>query len=258
MTCPPIRITFLGTGTSSGVPMVGCTCEVCTSASLLDKRLRSSVWIQSETTSFVIDTTPDFRYQMLRAGVPRVDAILYTHAHKDHTAGLDDIRGYNYIQKQAIPIYCTVATEQQIRAEFAYAFAEIKYPGVPDLFFNTIADELFFIGDIPIQPIQVWHFKMPVLGFKIGDFVYITDANKIDGSQLPYLHHAKVLVLNALRHDAHISHFTLQQAIDLSSSVQPQQTFFTHISHQLGLHSQINATLPATMQLAYDGLTLHL
>lgn len=258
VTCPPIRITFLGTGTSSGVPMVGCTCEVCTSTDHFDNRLRSSVWIQSETTSFIIDTTPDFRYQMLRANVPRVDAVLYTHAHKDHTAGLDDIRGYNYIQQQAIPIYCTKATERQIRAEFAYAFAEPKYPGVPDLFFSTVEADLFFVGDIPVQPIQVWHFKMPVLGFKIGDFVYITDANKIEDSQLHFLQNAKVLVLNALRHDAHISHFTLQQAIDLSASVKAQQTFFTHISHQLGIHSQINITLPPSMQLAYDGLTLQL
>lgn len=257
MNCPPLTITFLGTGTSSGVPMVGCNCEVCTSPEVFDKRLRSSIWVQSATTSLVIDTTPDFRYQMLSNRVARVDAILYTHSHKDHTAGLDDIRGFNYVQQQAIPIYCTAATQRQLQTEFAYAFAEEKYPGVPDLFFKTIESELFWVGDIPIQPIQVWHYKMPVLGFKIGAFVYITDANKIPENQFHWLENAEVLVLNALRHQTHISHFTLLEAIEIATTAKPKQSFFTHISHQLGLHSQINATLPSNMQLAYDGLVLH-
>ncbi|MFY7899919.1 MAG: MBL fold metallo-hydrolase [Chitinophagaceae bacterium] len=251
---PAITITFLGTGTSSGVPMIGCNCAVCTSANLQDKRLRSSILVQSQTTTFVIDTTPDFRYQMLRIENKKLDAVLFTHPHKDHVAGLDDVRAYNYLQKKPMHIYANEFTMKHIQTEFYYAFGEKKYPGVPELHTHIIKNETFFIGDIQIIPILVWHHKMLVYGFRIGDFTYITDANKIDESELQKVVGTKILVLNALRKETHISHFTLQEAIDLSLFIQPEQTYFTHISHQLGLHNIINNELPPNIRLAYDGL----
>jgi len=255
---PPLTITFLGTGTSSGVPMIGCNCEVCQSNNPKDKRLRSSILVCSATTRIVIDTTPDFRYQMLRINNQKLDAVVYTHAHKDHIAGLDDVRAYNFTQQRAMDIYATEATQAALKKEFAYAFAEHKYPGVPELRLHTIATAPFQIGDIWLEPIQVWHHKMPVLGFKLGNFIYITDANAIDTEELEKLYGADILVLNALRKEAHISHFTLSQAVAIVAQTKVNQAYFTHISHQLGLHNAINASLPANIALAYDGLTLQI
>lgn len=254
MATPLLTITFLGTGTSSGVPMIACDCRVCTSNNSKDKRLRSSIMIQSATTTIVVDTTPDFRYQMLRNKVKKLDAILFTHPHKDHIAGLDDVKAFNYFSKKTMPLYANTLTEDALRREFYYAFSDKKYPGVPELEMNTIDTTPFLIGDIPIQPFIVWHLKMPVFAFKFGGFTYITDANKIDEHEKELIKNSKVLVLNALRKEKHLSHFTLDEATHLANELNAKQTYFTHISHQLGLHDTINNQLPTHIQLAYDGL----
>lgn len=258
MICPPLHITFLGTGTSGGVPMVACPCAVCQSTDPKDNRLRSSILVQSPATCFVIDTTPDFRYQMLRAKVTRLDAVLFTHPHKDHVAGLDDIRAYNFFQRLPMDIYANELTQQALLREFPYAFAEKKYPGVPEIDLHTIALEHFYIGDIPVQPILVWHHKMPVLGFRMGRFTYITDANRIDAAEKDKIRGTEIFVLNALRKETHISHFTLSEAITLVKDIGIPTAYFTHISHQMGFHSTINQELPEGIQLAYDGLELTL
>jgi phosphoribosyl 1,2-cyclic phosphate phosphodiesterase len=255
---PNFKVTFLGTGTSTGIPMIGCDCAVCTSPDSKDKRLRSSVLIQSATTAIIIDTTPDFRYQMLRTNTTHLDAVLYTHPHKDHMAGLDDIRALNFLTKKPMDIYANSLTEEAVRRDFYYAFADTKYPGVPELNLITIDESKFEVGDLPVQPILVYHHKMPVYGFRIGDFTYITDANRIDSDQMDLIRGSKVLVLNALRKEDHISHFTLQQAVDLSIELAVPEVYFTHISHQLGKHKDINIELPPHIQLAYDGLQISL
>ncbi|HPG11184.1 MAG TPA: MBL fold metallo-hydrolase [Chitinophagaceae bacterium] len=256
MTCPPIKITFLGTGTSSGVPMIGCTCPVCTSTDKKDNRLRSSIMIESAKTTLVVDTGPDFRYQMLRQKVNKLDAVLFTHPHKDHLAGLDDIRAFNFFQKKPIDIYADSLTEEAIRRDFYYAFSDTKMPGVPELDLYTITLESFVIGDIPVTPILVWHLKMPVLGFRFGKFTYITDANRIDDNEKEKIKGSDVLVLNALRKQKHISHFNLEEAIQLVKELKVPQGYFTHISHQLGKHADIENELPEGIDLAYDGLEL--
>ena len=256
MTYPPIKITFLGTGTSSGVPMIGCTCPVCTSTDKKDNRLRSSIMIESAKTTLVVDTGPDFRYQMLRQKVNKLDAVLFTHPHKDHLAGLDDIRAFNFFQKKPIDIYADSLTEEAIRRDFYYAFSDTKMPGVPELDLYTITLESFVIGDIPVTPILVWHLKMPVLGFRFGKFTYITDANRIDDNEKEKIKGSDVLVLNALRKQKHISHFNLEEAIQLVKELKVPQGYFTHISHQLGKHADIENELPEGIDLAYDGLEL--
>ena len=256
MQCPPLKITFLGTGTSSGVPMIGCDCEVCTSADKKDKRLRSSILVESDTTTLVVDTTPDFRYQMLRAGVKKLDAVLFTHPHKDHVAGLDDVRAFNYFLTKPMELYANSLTEEAIKREFAYAFSDKKYPGIPNLNLNTIDDKPFYIGDIPVIPILVWHLKMPVLGFRFGNFTYITDANKIDDKEKEKIKGSQAMVLNALRKEKHISHFTLDEAVAMVQELAVPAGYFTHISHQLGRHEQINETLPLGIALAFDGQQL--
>ena len=247
----------MGTGTSSGVPMIACPCEVCHSSDQKDKRLRSSILVQSATTTIVVDTTPDFRYQMLRAGVKKLDAVIYTHPHKDHLAGLDDVRAYNFFQKRPMDIYANEMTQESIVREFPYAFADMKYPGIPEIRLNRIDKDPFTIGDIPILPIQVWHLKMPVLGFRFGKFTYITDANRIDDEEKQKIKGSGIIVLNALRREKHISHYSLQEAIDEVRELGVPGAFFTHISHQLGLHAVVNSELPPGMELSYDGLVLH-
>ncbi len=254
MTCPPLKITFLGTGTSSGVPMIGCDCAVCTSIDKKDNRLRSSILVQSATTSLVVDTGPDFRQQMLREKVKHLDAVLFTHPHKDHLAGLDDIRAFNFFSKKPIDIYADSLTEEAVRRDFYYAFTDTKYPGIPELNMHTINLDPFMVGDIPVTPIQVWHLKMPVLGFRFGKFTYITDANRIEEEEKEKTRGSEVIVLNALRKQKHISHFTLGEAIELVQELSIPGAYFTHISHQLGLHAEIEAELPKGVQLAYDGL----
>ena len=238
--------------------MIGCDCQVCHSRDPRDNRLRSSILVQSAKTTLVVDTGPDFRQQMLREDVRELDAVLFTHPHKDHLAGLDDIRAYNYRQQRPIDIYADALTEEAVRRDFYYAFADTRYPGIPELEMHSITLESFVVGDIPVTPVQVWHLKMPVMGFRLGDFTYITDANRVEESEKAKIRGSQVLVLNALRREAHISHFTLQQAIDLVQELEIPTAYFTHISHQLGLHAEVEKELPPGMHLAYDGLQLRL
>jgi phosphoribosyl 1,2-cyclic phosphate phosphodiesterase len=238
--------------------MIACDCEVCRSTDSKDKRLRSSIMVQSKTTTMVVDTTPDFRYQMLRENVKKMDGIVYTHPHKDHIAGLDDIRAFNFFNKTAVNIYANALTQKVLKSEFNYVFAEHKYPGLPEVILNDIDADIFMVGDIPVQPIKVWHLHMPVLGFRFGNFTYITDANRIDDEEKEKIKGSEVLVLNTLRHKKHISHFTLQEAIDLAGELNIPTAYFTHISHQLGLHEKVSSDLPAGRLLAYDGLQLTL
>ncbi len=251
-------ITFLGTGTSQGVPVIGCTCEVCKSLDYRNKRLRTSIHILVDNQSFVVDTGPDFRQQMLRENVNRLDAVIFTHAHRDHTSGLDDVRAYNYIYKMDMPVYGTQAVLDQLRVEYAYAFEDIKYPGLPRLALNLISEKEFEINGVRITPLPVFHHKMPVMGFRIGNFSYITDANLIPEETLQRLKGSDVLVLNALQLEPHISHFNLQQALEAAQTIGAGKTYFTHISHKLGLHDEVSRALPANVMLAYDGLQITL
>src|SRR5262245_4072723 len=219
--------------------MIACDCEVCTSTDPKDTRLRPSIMVQSPTTSFVVDTTPDFRFQMLREKVKKLDAVLFTHPHKDHIAGLDDVRAFNFFYKPVMEIYSNSLTEEAIKREFPYEFADKKYHGVTVINLNTITNDPFLIVDIPVQPITLCHLKMPVLGFRFGKFTYITDANRIDENEKEKIRGSEVLVLNALRKQHHISHFTLAEAIDVVQELKIPKAYFTHISHQLGRHVEI-------------------
>jgi len=246
---------MLGTGTSQGVPIIGCDCEVCTSTDKKNKRLRCSVLIEMDDGfTFVIDTGPDFRYQMLRAKVKRLDAVLFTHDHKDHTAGMDDVRPFNFRQNKPMDMYATEQVQQALVKSFDYVFSGRKYPGIPQVNLHTIDKKPFSIEGIKITPIEVWHYKLPVLGFRIGDFCYITDANRIEEEELLKIEGSKVLILNALRKEKHISHFTLDEAIEIAQKVGVEQVYFTHISHQMGLHHLVDESLEKGMNLAYDGL----
>ena len=236
--------------------MIGCDCPVCSSADKKDKRLRSSILVESETTTLVVDTTPDFRYQMLRENVKKLDAVIFTHPHKDHIAGLDDVKAFTYFSKKPIEIYANAMTQEALKREFHYAFADHKYPGVPELNLHTIESEPFYVGDIKVIPILVWHLKMPVLGFRFGDFTYITDANRIDPAEKQKIKGSKAMVLNALRHKKHISHYTLDEAIDLIHELNVPKGYLTHISHQLGKYADVNPALPEGIELAYDGMQL--
>lgn len=254
-----MKITFLGTGTSQGIPFIGCPCPVCTSANPKDNRLRSSILVETPEARIVIDSGPDFRYQMLRARVHKLDAIVFTHGHKDHVAGLDDIRPYNFFEQKPVGVYASLETQETLRREFSYIFSEAAYPGIPQIDLNTISySEPFSINGLQITPIRVLHYKLEVLGFRIGDFTYITDANYIAPEEMQKVYGSKSVVLNALRHETHISHYTLSEAIEVARDINAENTYFTHISHQLGLHDMVESTLPRNMHLAYDGLVLEL
>jgi len=252
-----LKVTFLGTGTSQGVPVIACNCKVCLSANQKDKRLRSSILIESENTTIVVDTGPDFRYQMLRQDVQQLDAVVFTHEHKDHIAGLDDVRAFNYKQQVAMNVYATENVQHSLKREFYYVFSDFKYPGIPLLNLHDISKEkAFTVGDITLRPIEVLHYKLPVLGFRINDFTYITDAKTITEKELEKVKGTKILVLNALQKEKHISHLTFEEAIALVRKINPEVAFFTHISHRLGLHHDISDELPPNIHLAYDGLQL--
>lgn len=251
-------VTFLGTGTSQGVPVIACDCNVCTSLDYRDKRTRSSVHIQTNDLSIVIDTGPDFRFQILRERIHKLDAVLFTHGHKDHTAGLDDVRSFNFKQHADMPVYASNEVITQLHQEFSYAFAENKYPGVPQIDTIPIAEHPFKIGNTEIIPIHVMHYKLPVLGFRIGDFSYITDANFISPEEKEKIKGSKVLVLNALHKEKHISHFNLEEAVALAQDLQIPMTYFTHMSHNMGKHREIEKEIPENMEFAFDGLKVEI
>lgn len=253
-----MKVTFLGTGTSQGVPVIACDCEVCSSLDYRNKRLRTSVFIEVDGVNLVVDTGPDFRQQMLNEKVKKLDAVIYTHEHKDHTAGLDDVRAFNFLQKKDMPIYAEPRVIDQLKREFSYIFAEKKYPGVPQIEVNEISEEKFQVSGVELMPIRGMHFKLPVLGFRINDFVYLTDTNSVDEVNKEKMKGAKVLVLNALQKEDHISHFTLQEALDLIAELKPEKAYLTHLSHKMGTHSNVSLELPAGVEIAYDGLSLTL
>lgn len=251
-----IKVTFLGTGTSQGVPLIACKCEVCSSANSKDKRLRSSILVETAKTLVVIDSGPDFRQQLLREKIKKLDAVVFTHEHKDHIAGLDEVKAFNFLNKMRMPVYATQRVQNALKREFAYIFAEEKYPGIPEVDLYEFDNEVFNVGDLVMEPINVMHYKLPVKGFRIRNFAYITDANFIAETEKQKLQNLDVLVLNALRREPHISHFTFEEAIALVKELKPKKAYFTHISHQLGLHDEVTKELPENMELAVDGLQL--
>ncbi len=214
--------------------------------------------VSIENTNLVIDTGPDFRQQMLRENVQQLDAVLFTHEHKDHIAGLDDVRGFNYAQQKAMPIYASAQVVDALKREFAYVFADYQYPGIPQLHIHELQQSAFEINGISIQPIEVMHYKLPVLGFRIQDFTYITDANYISKAEKEKIKGSKVIVLNALQKEHHVSHYTLEQAIALIQELQPEKAYFTHLSHRMGTHAETSKLLPDNIAIAYDGLSITL
>lgn len=251
-----MKITFLGTGTSQGVPVIGCRCPVCQSADERDKRLRSSVLVEQGDEVIVIDTGPDFRQQMLRAGATRLNAVMFTHEHRDHIAGLDDIRAFNYLQKSPMDVYGEKRVMRALNSEFPYVFAEKKYPGIPQVRMHVISTDPFHIGKMEVLPIRLMHYHLSVLGFRLGDFAYLTDGNYIPDAEKTKLKGVKYLVVNALRKEAHISHFTLSEAVSLIKEVNPRMGYLTHISHQMGLSAALEKELPPGIRPAHDGLEL--
>ncbi len=250
-----VKITFLGTGTSQGVPVIACECTTCQSADSRDKRLRTSLLIESATTTIVIDAGPDFRQQMLSAKVGRLDAILVTHEHKDHVGGMDDVRAFNFKSRDAVSIYAEARVQKAIKREYEYVFDDKQYPGVPRFRLIDIPDYQFNIGDIRIIPVRVFHGNLQIYGFRIGDLAYITDANYIPAESMDRLIGVKKFVINALRKETHISHFSLRQAIEIARQISPRKSYITHIGHQMGLYEEVSKELPADVMLAYDGLT---
>lgn len=247
----------MGTGTSQGIPVIGCKCEVCMSNDPRDNRLRTSAMIETEGKNLVVDTGPDFRQQMLRTEVENIDAVLYTHEHKDHVAGMDDIRPFNFKHKKPLEMYASDAVQAALKREFHYVFSDYKYPGVPQVNLHNISHETpFEVDGVEVIPVRVMHYKMPVLGFRIGNLAYVTDAKTIDDKELDKLKGLDVLVLNALRIQPHISHFNLEEAIEMVNFLKPKRAYFTHISHLLGLHEKVAPTLPENIWLAHDGLAV--
>lgn len=251
-------VTFLGTGTSQGVPVIGCECEVCRSLDFRDKRLRVSVHLQIGTKSIIIDSGPDFRQQVLRERIKNLDALLFTHEHKDHTSGLDDIRAYNFMQHRDMPLYGEQRVLNQIKQEFAYIFSGHNYPGIPRVTLFPVSSEPFTVEEITVQPIRVMHYKLPILGFRINNFCYITDANYIAEEEKQKIAGSEIIVLNALRKENHISHFSLAEAVALLTELKPKKAYLTHISHLMGLHQEVEAELPDFISLAHDGLKIKL
>ncbi len=252
-----VRFTFLGTGTSTGVPMLCCDCRVCTSDDPRDRRLRSSLLVETEQATVVIDCGPDFRQQMLHHGVTFLDAIVFTHEHKDHTAGLDEIRPFNFVHQYRMPLYLTERVLGELKQQYSYIFSGNDYPGIPKVEPRIITPgEPFELGGLQWLPIEAFHYKIPVTGFRIGRFAYLTDIKTIADDQLALLEGVEVLVLSVLRKKPHIAHLTLDEAVALVEKIGPREAYFTHISHLLGRHAEVEAELPAHMHLAYDGLQI--
>lgn len=250
-------ITFLGTGTSQGLPMIGCKCPVCTSLDPRDKRLRSSVLVDYGGKRILVDTGPDFRQQMLRAGVSHLDAILLTHHHMDHTGGLDDVRALNYLENRPFPIYCEQHVQESLKKQYYYAFMQYRYPGAPEYDLHTITSLPFDIDGIPVIPIRAMHYKLPVLGFRFGDCAYVTDANYIPEDEFDKLKGLKIFVINTVKRGKHISHYSLSEAVEVAQRVGAERSFLTHLSHLLPKHNDFAAELPAGIEPAYDGLKLN-
>ena len=250
-----MKITFLGTGTSQGVPVIACECSTCLSEDQHDKRLRTSLLLETNNATLLFDAGPDFRQQMLRAKVKKLDSIILTHEHKDHISGMDDVRAFNYKSQDAIDIYAEERVQRAIRNEYSYVFSEYQYPGIPKMRLNSIFEDSFDVKGIKIIPIRVFHYKLPVFGFRIGNFAYITDANYIPEESKEKLFGVKYLIINALRKEKHIAHFSLREAIDFIREISPKNAFITHISHQMGYHAEVSKELPPEIKLAYDGLS---
>jgi phosphoribosyl 1,2-cyclic phosphate phosphodiesterase len=251
-----VKITFLGTGTSQGVPVIACECPTCMSTDPHDNRLRTSLLLESDGVTLLFDAGPDFRQQMLREKVRKLDAVLITHEHKDHIAGMDDLRAFNYKSQDAVDIYAEERVQKAIKREFSYVFSEYQYPGIPRMRLNDIPDYGFTVKGLVITPVRIRHMNMEIYGFRIGDFAYITDANYIPEQSKEKLFGVKYLVINALRKEKHISHFSLREAIDFIREISPRKAFITHISHQMGLHKDVSEELPPGIMLGYDGLSL--
>lgn len=250
-----MKITILGSGTSQGIPVIACSCTVCKSNDIKDNRLRCSVLVELDDFTFVIDSGPDFRQQMLRANVQNLDAIVFTHEHKDHVAGLDDVRAFNFKHGKDMEVFCTEWVEIALKREFHYVFSDVKYPGIPQINLNRIENKDFKLPNgFLVQPIEVLHYKLPVLGFRLGDFTYITDAKTISDKERDKVRGSKVLIINALHKSHHLSHFNLQEALDFIEDVKPEKAYLTHISHLFGKHADIERELPSNVFLAYDGL----
>jgi phosphoribosyl 1,2-cyclic phosphate phosphodiesterase len=250
-----LKITFLGTGTSQGIPVIACQCKVCTSPDKRDTRLRASLLIEVGSETIVIDTGPDFRQQMLTNKVNDISAVLFTHEHKDHVAGLDDVRPFNFIHKKAIEVYAEKRVQEALKREYAYVFAEYRYPGIPRINMNIIENKDFKVGGVEITPVRAFHYKLPVFGFRIGDFCYLTDVKSIPQEEIVKLKGLKVLVLNALQKEEHISHMNLSEALELISMVNPEKAFLTHLNHRFGLHAIEETLLPEIVFIAYDNLS---
>ncbi|MBA4240483.1 MAG: hypothetical protein C0448_07150 [Sphingobacteriaceae bacterium] len=253
-----MKVTFLGTGTSQGVPIICCECAVCRSKNPKDNRLRTSILIESDLAKVIVDTGPDFRQQMLRLDLKSLDAVVFTHEHKDHIAGLDEVKAFNFFNKMRMPVYATERVQEALKREFAYIFAEDKYPGIPEIDVFTVTDKVIKVKDIELLPIDVIHYRLPVKAYRIKDFTYITDANYISEEEKEKIKGSKTIVINSLRREEHVSHYTFQQAIDLMTELKPEKAYFTHISHQLGLHEEVSKELPPFIELAYDGLQIEI
>lgn len=251
-----MKLTILGSGTSQGIPVIACDCPVCHSADKHDKRLRSSAMLEIEGKKLIFDAGPDFRYQMLRADVRDIRAILLTHGHKDHVGGLDDIRAFNWVKQGGIDVYGNEGTREVVYKDFSYAFAAFRYPGVPEINYHIIEDQPFYIDDIEVIPIPVLHYKMPVLGFRIRNFAYITDAKTIPASSMERLCGVEYLVINALRKEEHLSHFNLSEALATIQAINPKCAFLTHIGHHMGLSAEVSRELPEQVRFAYDTLEI--